>query len=86
MEAMYDTIEARIAGAPPIGAWRRTYVTRESEIVGVLVEAGTRFPGVAVGSYPTFDQSGSQVEIVLKSSDAAQLAAAAAYVSSVLDT
>ena len=86
MEAMFDTIEERIAGAPPIGAWRRTYQARESEIVGVLVEAGERFPSVLVGSYPTFGEAGAQVEIVLKSSDEQQLTEAAAFVSEALDT
>ena len=86
MEAMFETIADRLAGAPPIGAWRRTYHTRESEIVGVLVAASESFPGVRIGSYPTFGEGGSRVEIVLKSSDERQLAAAASYVSSALDT
>lgn len=86
MEAMFETIEERLAGAPPIGAWRRTYPVRESEIVGVLVGAGERYPGVLVGSYPTFGEAGARVEIVLKSSDERQLADAAAFVSKSLDT
>ena len=86
MEAMFESIEERLAGAPPIDSWRRTYHARESELVGVLVEADERFPDVLVGSYPTFGEDGSRVEIVLKSRDAKQLAAAAAYVSSALDT
>ena len=86
MEAMFETIEERIAGAPPIDAWRRTYHARESEIVAVLVEANERFPGVLVGSYPTFGEAGARVEIVLKSSDDRQLADAAAFVSTALDT
>jgi molybdenum cofactor synthesis domain-containing protein len=85
MEAMFESIETRFAGAPPIDSWRRTYGARESEIVGVLVEAGRRFPGLLVGSYPTFGKSGPRVEVVLKSSDERQLAAAADYVASVLD-
>ena len=86
MEAMFSSIEIRFGGAPPIGAWRRTYEARESELVRVLVEAGDRFPGLLVGSYPTFGAGGPRVEIVLKSSDGEQLAAAAEYVSSALDT
>jgi nicotinamide-nucleotide amidase len=86
MEAMFASIETRFSGAPPIGSWRRTYDARESELVGVLVEAGERCPGVLVGSYPTFGKDGPRVEIVLKSSDERQLAAAAEYVASVLDT
>jgi molybdenum cofactor synthesis domain-containing protein len=86
MEAMFASIETRFSGAPPIGSWRRTYETRESEIVSVLVEAGERFPGLLVGSYPTFGAGGPRVEIVLKSSDEEELAAAAGYVASALDT
>jgi molybdenum cofactor synthesis domain-containing protein len=86
MEAMFDSIATRFSGAPPIDAWRRTYFVRESEIVGVLVEAVRRFPGLLVGSYPTFGERGSRVEVVLKSSDEQQLAAAAEYVASALDT
>jgi len=86
MEAMFDSIATRFAGAPPIASWRRTYQARESEIVGVLVEAGRRFPGLLVGSYPTFGFGGPRVEVVLKSSDERQLAAASEYVASELDT
>jgi molybdopterin-biosynthesis enzyme MoeA-like protein len=85
MEAMFASIASRFSGAPPIGSWRRTYATRESEIVSVLVEAGARFPGLLVGSYPTFGAGGPSVEIVLKSSDEEELAAAAEYVASALD-
>ena len=28
------------------------------------------YPGVLVGSYPSFDESGSEVEVVVKSADA----------------
>jgi nicotinamide-nucleotide amidase len=86
MRAMFETIEGEFSAGPPIEAWRRTYRVRESEIVDVLVEAGERFPGLLVGSYPTFGDAGPHVEIVLKSSDAQQLAAAVDYVSSALDT
>jgi molybdenum cofactor synthesis domain-containing protein len=86
MEAMFDSIETRFSGASPIGSWRRSYEARESELIGVLVGAGERFPGLLVGSYPTFGRGGPRVEIVLKSSDEEQLASAAEYVSSMLDT
>lgn len=86
MEAMFESIEDQLAAGPPIDTWRRTYPVRESEIVHVLAEAGERFPGLLVGSYPTFGDAGPRVEIVLKSSDGRQLAAAADYVSTTLDT
>jgi molybdenum cofactor synthesis domain-containing protein len=86
MMAMFESIEGELATGPPIDSWRRTYRLRESDIVDVLVEAGERFPGLLVGSYPSFGGSGPHVEVVLKSSDAEQLAAAAEYVASALDT
>jgi len=83
---MFDSIEDRFAAGPPINSWHRTYRTRESEIVEVLIEAGERFPGLLVGSYPTFGADGPRVEVVLKSTDDAQLAAASAFVAGELDT
>jgi molybdenum cofactor synthesis domain-containing protein len=86
MKAMFESIEGELAGGPPIASWRCTYRVRESEIVEVLASAGERFPGLLVGSYPTFSDSGPRVEVVLKSSDAEQLAAAVEYVATSLDT
>ena len=86
MVAMFESIESRLAAGPPIDIWRRTYRTRESDIVHVLVETRERFPGLLVGSYPTFGDAGPRVEVVLKSSDREQLSAAASYVSAELDT
>jgi hypothetical protein len=68
----------------PIGAWRRVYRTRESEIVSAMVEAGERWPGVLIGSYPTFDPDGPRVEVVVKSSDPEELAAASQWLESAL--
>jgi molybdenum cofactor synthesis domain-containing protein len=86
MRAMFESIEAELAAGPPIDSWRRTYSTRESDIVDVLREAVERFPGLRVGSYPTFEPSGPRVEVVLKSTDAGQLETAAAFVAEALDT
>jgi molybdenum cofactor synthesis domain-containing protein len=85
MEAMFDLIADEFRGGAPIGSWRRTYRTRESEIVQALVEAEERWPDVLVGSYPRFDASGPEVTVVLKSSDDAALAEAAAFVERALD-
>jgi hypothetical protein len=52
----------------------------------VLAKAGEQFPGLLVGSYPSFGSSGPHVEVVLKSSDPQQLAAATEYVEKALDT
>jgi len=79
MEAMFETVAAELGGGRPIGSWRRTYRTTESRIVAVLESGGERYPAVKVGSYPSFGAEGSSVEVVLKSSDPAALAAAQAW-------
>lgn len=78
MEAMFETIADELRAGAPIESWRRTYRTTESRIAGVLEEAGARWPGVLVGSYPSF-ADGPEVEVVLKSADAAALAEASAW-------
>jgi molybdenum cofactor synthesis domain-containing protein len=79
MEAMYESIEAELQSGPAIESWRRTYATTESRIVDVLRELERAHPAVAVGSYPSFTPDGSRVEVVLKSSDPAALAAACTW-------
>jgi nicotinamide-nucleotide amidase len=80
MEAMFEAIAEEFRDGDPIAAWRKTYRTRESEIAQVLAETGERWPDVLVGSYPSFDPGGPEVEIVLKSSDESALAEASAWV------
>jgi molybdenum cofactor synthesis domain-containing protein len=83
MEAMFEVLAERFRGAP-IGAWRRRYSTGEGQIVSVLEEATRRHPAVTVGSYPSFLDTGPEVEVVLKSADAEALGAAAAWVEAAL--
>ena len=85
MEAMFDRYAEELRAARPIGAWRRTYRTRESIISPALVEATARWPGVLVGSYPTFADEGPSVEVVLKSSDPEALGAARTWLEEELD-
>lgn len=85
MEAMYESVEGKLAGSHPIRSWRRTFLTRESRIVGVLEAMDELHPGVAVGSYPSFHPHGSEVEIVLKSRDAEALSAASIWIERALD-
>ena len=85
MEAMFATVADELRTGSPIGSWRRVYRTRESVIAPVLVEFGARWPGIPVGSYPTFHASGPEVEIVVKSSDAAELEAASTWLAERLD-
>jgi molybdenum cofactor synthesis domain-containing protein len=85
MEAMFDAVAEEFRRGEPIGSWRQTYRARESTIAPLLVEAGERWPGVIVGSYPTFPLDGPQVEVVVKSSDADALAAASAWLASAIE-
>jgi molybdenum cofactor synthesis domain-containing protein len=79
MEAMYEVLQRELACGAPIGSWHRTYATTESRIVEVLRQLERRHPAVHVGSYPSFGPDGSEVEVVLKSADPDELAAAAAW-------
>jgi molybdenum cofactor synthesis domain-containing protein len=85
MEAMFLAVAEEFRRGRPIGAWRRVLATRESVIASALTEAGERWPGVLVGSYPSFHRTGPEVEVVLKSSDAEDLAAAASWLDTRLD-
>jgi nicotinamide-nucleotide amidase len=78
MQAMFDAIENEFRGEAPIATWRKRYQTRESDIVGVLAEAGEKFPGVLVGSYPSFEGM-PEVEVVAKSHDSDLLERAASW-------
>ena len=85
MEAMFASIEDEFRRGSPIEAWRRVYRTYESAIAPALAEALERWPGVLVGSYPSFGAGGATVEVVLKSSDPAALAAASAWLESAIE-
>ena len=79
MEAMFDSIADELRTERPIVSWRRTYRTTESRIASVLEEICERHPRVAVGSYPSFREHGSEVEVVVKSSDPDALEEATAW-------
>jgi nicotinamide-nucleotide amidase len=85
MEAMFASIEDEFRRGGPIESWRRVYRTYESVISPMLAETGARWPNVLVGSYPSFGAGGFVVEIVLKSSDVAALAAASAWLESAIE-
>ena len=80
MEAMFETLVAELQAGTPIGCWRHTYRTTESRIVGVLEAMGEVHPRVLVGSYPSFGEGGSEVEVVVKSAEPEVLAAAIAWI------
>jgi nicotinamide-nucleotide amidase len=85
MEAMFDSVADEFRSGRPIGAWRRTYRTRESVIAPALIEVGKRWPAVLVGSYPSFGPDGPTVEVVVKSSDADELAAASGWLAGAIE-
>ena len=85
MEAMFASIEEEFRRGSPIESWRRVFRTYESVISDVLAQAGERWPGVLVGSYPSFGDGGFTVEVVVKSSDVAALAAASAWLESAIE-
>jgi molybdenum cofactor synthesis domain-containing protein len=85
MEAMFASIEEEFRRGSPIEAWRRIYRTYESLIATALAEVGERWPGVLVGSYPSFGDQGSTVEVVLKSSDLEALGSAAEWLASAIE-
>ena len=80
MEEMFDHHAEEFRAERPIGVWRQRYQTGESRIADVLVEATARWPAVTVGSYPSFQPGGPEVEVVLKSADADALAEAVAWI------
>jgi molybdenum cofactor synthesis domain-containing protein len=84
MQAMFDTIAEELRKGRPIRTWRRRYRTTESRIVSVLEEASERHPSLLVGSYPSFGSDGQEVEVVVKSRDPAELAAATAWLEAAL--
>jgi molybdenum cofactor synthesis domain-containing protein len=85
MEAMFVSIEEEFRRGSPIESWRRVYRTYESVIASALEEADRRWPGVLVGSYPSFGGGGFTVEVVLKSRDVAALAEASAWLESAIE-
>jgi molybdenum cofactor synthesis domain-containing protein len=85
MMAMFDLYAAEFDGGRPIETWRRRYSTRESRIAGALEHATRNWPDVSVGSYPSFFETGPEVEVVLKSADPQALADATAWLSEALD-
>ena len=85
MEAMFASIEEEFRRGGPIESWRRVFRTYESVISESLAEAGERWPGVLIGSYPSFAGGGFTVEVVVKSSDPAALAAASGWLESAIE-
>src|SRR4051794_11696730 len=78
MRACFEAIAPRFSGRPILQA-RLQVAGRESDIVAALLACERRYPTVGLGSYPSFDGGRARVELVLKSSDAALLDEAVAW-------
>ena len=85
MKPMFEALEEELRRERPISSWRRTFATRESEITPLLVEVSRRYPGVRVGSYPTFTPEGPLVEVVVKSADEDTLTGAAQWLAAEIE-
>jgi molybdenum cofactor synthesis domain-containing protein len=86
MRLMFDRYADELKGPAPIESWRvHLSGVSERQINHLLVEATARWPTVLVGSYPSFPESGPEVDVVLKSSDPAALAEAVEYLTATLD-
>ena len=86
MKQMFDHHAEAFRGPAPIATWRRHLTgTSERDIVHALVEATERWPAVLVGSYPSFTPAGPEVEVVLKSADAAAFEEAVAFMAATLE-
>jgi molybdenum cofactor synthesis domain-containing protein len=85
MEAMFDAVSDEFRRGSPIAAWRRKYRLPESTLAPALAEAGERWPSVLIGSYPSFLPDGPEVEVVVKSSDPDELAAASSWLAAAIE-
>jgi molybdenum cofactor synthesis domain-containing protein len=84
MRACFESISDRFQGEP-IRQARLRYSLVESDLVGAMVEFADRYGDVALGSYPSFEDGKREVELVLKSRDAARLGEAVAWLESAID-
>jgi molybdenum cofactor synthesis domain-containing protein len=84
MRACFERIAGRFGGAPILQR-RLRYPTVESDLVAAMQAFGERFPAVALGSYPSFEDGRREVELVLKSRDEALLAEASAWLAAAVE-
>jgi molybdenum cofactor synthesis domain-containing protein len=85
MRACFERIAARFGGAPILQR-RLRYAAVESDLVATLQAFGERFPAVALGSYPSFEDGRREVELVLKSRDESLLAEAATWLAAAVES
>lgn len=80
MQAMFETVTPELTGGPPLLSESVVLEARESEIAEALAAIQSAFPEVSVGSYPNLNDGRVVTQIVVRGTDAAKVAAAAARV------
>lgn len=84
MRAAFAHLRDELFVGPPRGRWHQRFRTTEDAIVPQLEAVGRRYPRVTIGSYPSFDSAGAEVDIVLRSSDVESVSEAASELSNAL--
>jgi molybdenum cofactor synthesis domain-containing protein len=80
MQAMIDGLVPNLAGGVPVRSRTVSCQLAEGVIAEGLEAIQRRYPDLDIGSYPAFRRSGYGVSLVLRGTDEARLAAAAAEV------
>lgn len=87
MQAMFENLVPRLRRGPPI-LQRAVHAAGllESRIAEGLAAIQARHPGLDIGSYPYYRESGSGVAIVAKGTDEREIEAALAEVSALIES
>jgi len=80
MHAMMDSVAPKLVRGTKVESRSITVLGGEGDIAKPLKEVQDRYPRVVIGSYPFESASGFAAQLVLRSRDPADLAAAAADV------
>jgi molybdenum cofactor synthesis domain-containing protein len=83
-QAMFDGIKTRLAGGPRLVSRTITCALAEGAIAKELGEIQAEFPALDIGSYPFWTRHGFGVSLVLRGTEPAELARAAAAVSAMI--
>lgn len=78
LKLKFDAVAHRFAGVP-VSTDRVTTLRTEPEIADTLTAAAARWPSVAIGSYPRFDERPAIVIVTMESRDDAALAQCGQY-------
>jgi molybdenum cofactor synthesis domain-containing protein len=84
MQAMLDDVAPKLVKGPRMLSETVRAEAKEGDVAAPLREIAARFPDVLIGSYPFSDETGFKTNLVLRSRDAARLAAATEAVTAML--